>query len=405
MIQQGWQVLVFRKRVSSVLVALVASALALGACSGRGVENKASARSTDLQALLDRIREDLKAPGAILAVKVGEEPVTVLASGLANRETGRVLTPSTPYFQGSITKTYTAVTVLRLIEEGKLSLDDTVAHFFPEFPRGGEITVRHLLTQTSGLKDFYMHLYYRPDRDEMIRFVTKRWSEDELLALAGRFGHWFDPGTDWDYSSTNYYLLGVIVERVTGEPLTAAYRRFLYQPLGLEHTWMSEHEEARGTVPTGYMGPVEGWKHSEMFGELGATTVLDRSSVEWSAGGLIAPAEEAVRFLQALVSRKLLKPAALEAMRQFRPIPPLGMPNPDAKPGEKTDGYGMGLVRMKRAGEELIGHGGLYTGHTAGLWHLPERNITIALYFNRGFVEQRKALDQIVPALTQKPSP
>lgn len=356
-----------------------------------------------MQSLLDGVREQMRAPGAILAVQAGDEPVVVVASGLADRETGRVMTPDTPYFLGSITKTYTAATVLRLADEGKLSLDDTVARFVPDFPRGAEITVRHLLTQTSGLKDFYMHLYYRPDREEMIRFVTKLWSEPELLELAGRFGHWFEPGTDWDYSSTNYYLLGVIIERLTGGSLPAAFRRYFYEPLGLEHTWLAEHEPARGSVPTGYMGPVEGWKHSEMFGELGATTVLDRSPVEWSAGGEVAPAAEAVRFLRALVGGELLRPASFEQMTSFRPTPPLGQADPDAKPGEKTEGYGMGLVRLKRAGHELIGHGGLFTGHTAGLWHLPECDTTIALYFNRGFVEQRKALDLIVPEVTKNP--
>lgn len=236
----------------------------------------------------------------------------------------------------------------------------------------------------------------------MIRLVTKQWSQEELLEYAGRFGHWFDPKTDWAYSNVNYFLLGVIIERASGMPLPEAYRRFIYEPLGLRRTWLAWHEEARERWPTGYMGPVKEWKHSEMFGELGATTQLDRSSAEWSAGGLIAPADEAIRFLRGLFGGKLLSPASIEAMTRFRSIPPLGAED-DKKPGGPPEGYGLGLIRMERAGKTLLGHGGLFTGHTAGLFHIPDCDVTIAFYFNRGFVGQRAALDQIVPAVTRNP--
>ncbi len=359
--------------------------------------------SGELKGLLDRFREEAGAPGAILGVDAGNGRIEVVASGFANREAGTPMASDAPFFLGSISKTYTAVAVLRLAEQGRLSLGDTLERFLPSFPRGSEITIRHLLEQTSGLKDFYAYLYYRPDREEMIELVTKSWSQEELLELAGRFGHWFDPGTDWAYSNVNYYLLGVIVERAGGLPLPEAYRRSIYEPLGLRRTWLAWHEEARGPLPTGYMEPVKEWKHSEMFGELGATTVLDRSPVEWGAGGVAAPAEESIRFLRGLFAGELLAPASLEAMTHFRPIPPLGVVDENTEPGDASDGYGLGLIKMERAGETLLGHGGLFTGHTAGLWHIPDCGVTIALYFNRGFVNQRAALDQIVPVVTRNP--
>lgn len=384
--------------------AFVCTVVLLASCSrGRLDQGTANLQADELQGLLDELREKHKAPGAILGVDSGKGNLTVVASGYADRDARTAMAPDAPYFLGSISKTYTAVTVLRLAEEGRLSLDDTVARFLPSFPRGGEITVRHLLEHTSGLKDFYMYLYYRPDRDEMIELVTKRWTQEELLELAGRFGHWFDPGTDWSYSNVNYFLLGVIVERAGGSTLPEAYRRFLYEPLGIGRTWLAWHEDAKGSLPTGYMGPVEGWKHSEMFGELGATTVLDRSPVEWGAGGVAAPADEAIRFLRGLFAGELLTPASLEAMTRFRDTPPLGVADADAKPGGPSEGYGLGLVRMERAGFTLVGHGGLFTGHTAGLWHLPDRGVTIALYFSRGFVEQRAVLEQVVPVVTRNP--
>ncbi len=387
--------------VLTALALLAGNPSALGTADVVKEAHLGSLQEGELQKLLDQLRKDAGAPGAILGIASGDGHLKVVASGQADREAGRPMAPDTPYFLGSITKTYTAVVILRLAEEGRLSLDDPIARFLPAFPEGSKITIRHLLTHTSGLKDFYSHFYYRPDREEMIRLVTKRWTEEELLELSGRFGRWFDPGTDWDYSNTGYYLLGVIIERASGLALTEAYRRYIYEPLGLRRTWLAQHEEARGPLPVGYMGPVEGWKHSEMFGELGSTAVLDQSSVELSAGGLAAPAEESLQFLRGLFTGKLLAPASLEAMQGFRATPSLGLFSKSAAPPSKFEGYGMGFVKIERAGVTLLGHGGLFTGHAAGVWHIPERGITFALYFNRGLIDQRPALDQVIHVVTR----
>jgi D-alanyl-D-alanine carboxypeptidase len=356
-------------------------------------------QASSLGRLLDEVREEVGAPGAILGVMTHDGPPIVVASGVADRESGRPLVPEDPFYLGSVSKTYTAATVLRLRDAGRLSLDDPLARFLPDFPRAPDITVRQLLAHTSGLKDFYGYLYYRPERGEMVELVTRRWTEEELLELAGGFGHWFEPGTDWSYSSTNYYLLGVVVERASGRTLPATYRHGLFEPLGLDGTWLAWHEPPRGTPPTGYLGKVEGWEHSAMFGDLGPTTVLDRSPVEWGAGGLVAPAAEAMRFLDALMHGELLSPGSLDAMTTFQNTAPLGVREPGAADRGQREGYGLGLVRMKRAGVDLLGHGGLFTGHTAGLWHAPACGITLVLYFNRGFVDQRAVLDRVLPVV------
>jgi D-alanyl-D-alanine carboxypeptidase len=347
--------------------------------------------AAEWQQFLEQARKDAGAPGAILALDSGNEQ-RMFASGLADRETRVKLKPDTPYFIGSATKMYTAVVILRLIEEKRLSMDDTLAKFLPTFPDGSKITIHHLLSQTSGLKDFYLYLYMRPDRDQMIDYVTKRWTQAELIELSGRFGRWFDPGTDWDYSSTNYFLLGIIAEKVSGMSLTDCYSHYIYQPLGIQKTWLHQQEKALGSVPTGYMGKTEAWKHSEMFGDLGPTTVLDQSSVELAAGGLIAPAAEAILFLRGLFEGKLLMADSLKAMMQFRDIPPLGY----SQSKNTKDGYGLGLVRMEIAGVTLLGHGGMYNGHSAGLWYIHEMKIAITLYTNRAFVDQRTILEKLI---------
>ncbi len=384
---------ILRKRFLLLFLACFLGINLLGTSATDSEERK-------LSDLLDQLRKEVGAPGAVLGVSSPDGRCVVVASGMADRETGRSMTPETPYYIGSATKTYTAVTILRLVEKGRLSLDDTLDHFLPAFPDGAKIQVRHLLAQTSGLKDFYAYFYYRPNRDEMIEFVTKRWSQDELIQLSGRFGRWFEPGTDWDYSSTNYFLLGVLIERAGGLSLSEAYRTYIYEPLGIKHTWLPKHEKERGQLPTGYMGHFEGWKHSEMFGELAATTVLDRSTAELSAGGLAAPAEENIRFLRAVIDKELLSTDSFKAMTQFRSTPALGFSDSKPAPGD-SDGYGLGLVQMKRSGFTLLGHGGMYNGHTAGMWHVSECGKTISVYFNRAFVNQNDVIDRILPAICE----
>jgi D-alanyl-D-alanine carboxypeptidase len=353
---------------------------------------------TRLGGLLDSARIAAEAPGAILGILESGQPAIVVGRGSLDLAGATPIEPNQPFFLGSVSKTYTAAVILRLAELGRLSLDDRITRFLPGFPRGTEITVRHLLGHTSGLKDFYSYLYYRPDRHEMIDFVTRSWTQPELLELAGRFGHWFAPGADWSYSNTGYYLLGVIAERASGLSLPEAYRRYLYQPLALEYTWLAFHEPDKGALGVGHLGPVEGWKHSEMFGALGPTTVLDRSPVEWGAGGVAASATDGLSFLHGLMTGRLLADSTLAAMTTFRPTPPLGV-QARSDSAAPVDGYGLGLVRMSRAGFTLVGHGGLFTGHTAGLWHVPECGFSVALYFNRGFVGQREVLDRLMTAV------
>ncbi len=235
--------------------------------TGAGV-TPADCQETQLLDLLERARIEAEAPGAILGVQVGEGPAILLSVGHVDLEGVRRLSSDQPFFLGSVSKIYTAVVLMRLAEQGLLSLDDSLERWLPDFPRAQEISLRQLLGHTSGLKDFYSYIYYRPDREEMVELVRKSWSEAELLELAGRFGHWFDPGTDWSYSSTNYYLLGVVIERASGLTLAEAYRLYVYAPLGINRTWLAWHEDGASELTPGFMGPVEGWAHSEMFGSL-----------------------------------------------------------------------------------------------------------------------------------------
>lgn len=228
----------------------------------------------------------------------------------------------------------------------------------------------------------------------MISLVTKQWTRDELLAAAEVLPPDFAPGEDWSYSNTNFILLAAIVEEVTGEPFVVELRRRVFEPLGLERSWQSRYEDDPVELATtGYLGPLPFWPHSEMFGELGPTTSLDGGNMEWGAGGVVASAEEAAEFLAALLDGRLISPDSLLGMQGWVATGSLGAPGPDTPP-DLEDGYGLGLIRVMRPGYQMIGHGGIYNGHTAGLWHVPECEATVAFYLNRGFSDGRALMDR-----------
>jgi len=352
----------------------------------------------DLREIALAARAEAAAPGVIVGFLHRDGLMRAVATGNAQLASDRPMETKLPFYWGSVSKIYTAYTVLRLAEQGVLTLDDPLSRFIPDFPRGDEINVRHLLGHTSGLKDFYQYFYYRPDREEMIELVTREWTREELIELAGRFGHWFDPGTDWSYSNANYFLLGIVIERATGDHLHEAYRDLVFEPQDMPRTWLTKHERGPdAALPTGYMGPVDGWVHSEMFGELGSPRLLDTSSAEWGAGGLAGPIWEGLTFLNRLMEGRIIDPESLGSMTVYRATPPLGVPT-DIGEGD-ANGYGLGLVWTRRRGYDLVGHGGLFNGHTTGFWYIRQCRLTVGFYLNRGFVGQWAVLDRVLDAL------
>lgn len=389
------------RRGASVLLWLTVSLAGCGGPSG-GAARPPLAPSLEPEALQRAaawILESQAAPGAIVGVRPRGAGATVAAAGVADLTSGRPIDAEAPFYLGSIAKVYTATLVLQLVEEGRVGLEQPLADFLPGFPGADAIRLRHLLQHSSGLADLAVWAYFRPDWTEMVREVTRQWSRRELVAKAAQLEPDFPPGSDWAYSNTNYILLGVVIEEATGNSLARELRRRIFEPLELESTWLDQYEEPRGRLAaTGYMGPLPFWPHSRRFGALGPTTALDRGNLEWGAGGMVSTAEEATRFLEALLGGELLSDESLTAMRDWVETPPLGSPGSETPP-DRENGYGLGLARSVRAGYRMIGHGGLYNGHTAGLWSVPECSASIAFYVNRGFVDSRAIMDHLVATL------
>jgi D-alanyl-D-alanine carboxypeptidase len=243
---------------------------------------------------------------------------------------------------GSVSKTFLATVVLQLAAERRLSLDDTVERWLPGVvPDGGGITLRQLLNHTSGIYDYTDAMGLSP-----VTWLPQRyrsWEPAELVALATAKPPMFPPGADWAYSNTNYVLLGMVVEEVTGRPYAAEIERRIIRPLGMRDTESPGERtvitgpHAHGYLPAGAGEPVD------------VTTM--NPSIAGAAGDMISSTADLNRFLRALLTGRLLPPAQLDAMTTT-------VPGPD---------YGLGLrATTLTCGVTVYGHGGGIFGYVTG---------------------------------------
>ena len=381
--------------VAGALIALLAFSACRGseegdAAAGEGAVAAAEPHAPSVAAL-DRAREQQAAPGAIFAIR-RKGSFDVVVSGLADVDTPRPVTPDDHFFIGSATKMFAAVILLQLVDERRLSLDDSLAVYRPEFPRAEAISIRQLLNHTSGISDYAAFFYYRP-WDEFIAAIDEQWSVDEILEVGGELEPYGEPGELFAYSSTNYTLVGAIIEQLTQSSFQTALRQRIFGPLGMDDSWMNTWEPSRGDVEmTGYLGPVDSWPHSERFGELGSTRDIDDSRFEWTAGGIVSTAEDASRFVEALFSGELLSETMMDEMQSFIPTPSLG----GVTTGDEESFYGLGLLKGIRPGYTMIGHGGLFNGYSTLMMHIPECDGNVVLFVNRGFINMRAILDAVL---------
>lgn len=326
---------------------------------GAGVATTTIGRGPDTATLQSDADALLRygAPGVLVGIDSPDGAAEV-RSGFGDT-TARTPVPAGAQFRiGSFTKTFVATTVLQLVGEGRLSLDDTVERWLPGIVtghgnNGATITVRQLLQHTSGLHNYTAELPYLADRAgfEADRFTTLTARDAVALAMNGPPN--FAPGTDWSYSNTNYALAGMVIESVTGHRWSDEVRARIIEPLDLVHTSLP------GTSPTvpephavGYErfpGP-DATQDDPKYGDAIDATELNPS---WagSAGEMISTTEDGNRFLQALVSGELLPPAQLAEMQTSVPATELDSNWPGAR-------YGLGLLWIPNSCGGSWGHAG-----------------------------------------------
>jgi D-alanyl-D-alanine carboxypeptidase len=333
-------------RVSGVVIAagLVAAGsstytLAARAESGQKVSGQAASGQppAGLQQAADKLVAD-GVPGVIVMTRRGQQVSDVVA-GLADKATGQPMQPQDKVHIGSITKTFVATVVLQLAAEGRLSLNDSVQKWLPGVITGhgyhpAQITIRQLLQQTSGIQDYTSAPGFLTEAN-----LAKTWQPQQLVDIALRLG---PPVHGWLYSDTNYILLGMIIQKVTGQsPITEISRRILV-PLGLHDTSFPLTSKQ---IPAPY---AHGY-----YGSLDATNLVN-PSVAWTAGAMISTVNDVAQFYRALLTGRLLPPAQERELLTTIPVDDTGE--------LFAEHYGLGIYSVKLSCGTAWGHDGGYPG-------------------------------------------
>lgn len=295
-------------------------------------------------------------PGCAILVTKNGQVVYKKAFGSADLELNVPLAPDMVFNLASITKQFTAVAILQLAEQGKISLQDSLQKFVPDFPSHGQkITIENLLTHTSGIRD-YMQINYSG-------LYMERWdfSPKQLIDSFKNYSLIFEPGTKYSYSNSGYYLLGYITEKISGKAYENYVREHILVPLGLDHTYFDSEGIIIQNRVNGYQKAKEGYKNADYWSP----------TIAYAAGGLLANTEDLFKWFKGISSYKIIKKETLE--KAFTPF--------TLKDG-KSISYGYGWSVHSSGGIKSIEHGGNMSGFTTNEIYYPEQDVFIAILFN-----------------------
>ena len=359
-----------RVRFGVLLAALLVGG---GFAVALSAQQAAPAPALRLQAALDEWRVSAGMPGASLGVVLKNGQVIGLASGLADRTAKRPLTPDDLLMTGSTGKTFFAAVALQLIEAGKLDLNAPISKYlgtkpwFARLPNAKDITVRMLMTHTSGLVRYEMNPAFTAD---LRANPDKAWTPEEEIAYLLDATPPFAAGQGWDYSDTNYIVLGMIMEGITGTKLYDEVQRRFLRPLALTHVAPTTSRRVPGLAP-GYAGPRDPLGLPDEVMTNGVFVI--NPQFEWTGGGYATSARDLARWGHALYTAKAISPKMRDLMVTEAVPARLG---PDTK-------YGLGvIVRTTTPAGPSWGHSGFFPGYQTELVYFPDLGITMALQIN-----------------------
>ncbi len=296
------------------------------------------------------------APGVSVEVVRGRDTLVRAGYGLADLEQRVPASAATVYRIGSITKQFTAAGVLRLVEQRKVALDDSIGAYLPTLPAAWRrVTVRQLLNHTSGIPSY-------TDVGERWR---RRWGEamttDTLVALTAGDSLWFAPGTKWRYDNTGYVVLGMLLDKVTGEPYPTWVERDLARPLGLHHLYYCDDLRVIPNRARGYERDPDGWRNA---------TYLSMTQ-PYSAGALCATVGDLARWDALLSSGRVVAPASYALMT-----------TPEGAARESRYGFGLGVDTL--LGHPFVSHGGGINGFISDNAVFRADSLTVTVLTNSG---------------------
>ena len=324
-----------------------------------------AALATGIQEIADSAAGDLEAGGLIIGVSVPGYAPYVAAAGIADEGTGERMAPDHISRIGSVTKTFVSAATLQLVDEGLLSLDDTVSQHIDVLARGDDITVAHLLSHTSGLQD------YTYDSELAGRFAEAH-TDEALIALIADDSLNSEPGSSFGYANTNYVLLGMLIEAVTGQRWDEDIESRFIEPLSLDDTRAPGGSEGWGATVPGYIGPsdVTSSLHPSLFGASGAMESSVQDQLVWGQAYLSGSLLSEGLHAQQLADDVVVSSGALWVR--------LGVFQWDSSVG---------------GSDPELWHNGAVNGYAAWLGHRLDSGITISVLANGWIIQGAGSYD------------
>jgi D-alanyl-D-alanine carboxypeptidase len=346
----------------------------------------ATALGTRFQAAVDAQRAARNVPGLAATVILPDGSRWSGAAGIAADDPRRAATPDTPFVVGSISKTFVTAVVMQLVEEGVLDLDGPLSDWLPDYPRAKKITLRMLLTHSSGVANYFEHSRYNK---LVYRDPDHVWTADEILSTFAA-PPYFAPGDGYHYSNTGFVLLGRVIEEATGQDLGRVYRQRLFRPLGLEDTYFQGDGPPPDDSAEGFRtGPDGLYQYSDGSGYRPTASL---ATVAWAAGGIVSSANDIATWTHALYGGEVVADALLAQMERWTPS---AVPRGD---------YGLGTRTIVLGDQRGFGHTGSISGFIGATWYFPEIDLTVTVLNNRGLINpngEARALFQIAAPLAE----
>lgn len=358
-----------RKTVLFLLTLLLATG---GFAQQTSTSKRTDVLKKELQTKLDEWHKAGKFPGATLGVVLANGESFGLAVGYSDRDTKRAMKPDDRMLAGSVGKTFAAATALQLVHDGKIGLDDKISKYlgkepwFNRLPNANDVTVRMLMNHTSGLVRYEF-------KKEFTDFLTanpmKVWTPEERLAYLFDAKAPFEAGKGWDYSDTNYIVLGMIIERVTGKKFYDEARKRFIKKFKLSDTIAQEGPVMSGVIQ-GYAGAANPFGGKDAMIENGKFVV--NPQLEWTGGGWASTSHDLARwakiYFEGRAFNALLMPQVLDGVA----APMLG----------RETKYGLCAIVRKTAAGTSYGHSGFFPGYLSDMMYFPDHKFAVAIQVN-----------------------
>jgi D-alanyl-D-alanine carboxypeptidase len=360
------------------LIALTPSACSTDGTKPEASKNQIETTRTSLRTALDNWREQEKITGATMSIYSPKYGQIDLASGLRKRSIDpdrfpdAAIVPTSPMFVGDLTHILVAATVIQLAQQDSITLESSIARWFPGIESANQITIRNLLDHTSGIPVFYteefLDLLYE-------QHPNTAHTPDDVIGVAAAEGSFFPPGTQYGYSKTNFVVLGRIVELVSGNSLELELRDRFFKPLSLDNTYLAGRENIPGGTPLGYefAGPFSN-APTVIDGHVPQVPAISIISAEWASGALVSTPADIVVLVRAIFESKDFEEVRQEMLTVAE--------HPAQTSGETRIESGAGVFTWEEQGQTVVGQFGFIYPFSAQFAYWPESKTAIAVIAN-----------------------